>query len=35
MVAGNEIILVETRPCFRDPTQWTRLPAALTFLPAG
>ncbi len=26
--AGNEITLVETRPYFRDPTQWTRLPVA-------
>lgn len=26
--ADNEITLVETRPYFRDPTQWTRLPVA-------
>ncbi len=24
----NQVTLVETRPYFRDPTQWTRLPVA-------
>jgi len=25
---GNQVTLVETRPSFRDPTQWTRLAVA-------
>jgi hypothetical protein len=25
---GNQVTLVETRPYFRDPSQWTRLPVA-------